>query len=167
MTDQTAFDWRAHLPVHPAAEDYPLMSEAELEELARDIEANGLLEPIIIFYAENDPSKSKPFLLDGRNRLDALVLAGSLSVDDIRRLHIKARGGSSVGVRYHFERDQDPYALALSYNVHRRHLTNEQKREFDRQAAQGHTREIGSADRQAGECRQQDGRQGSGRARGT
>jgi hypothetical protein len=36
-------------PVHPAAEKLPLMSDAEIDELAKDIEKNGLLEPIIIW----------------------------------------------------------------------------------------------------------------------
>jgi hypothetical protein len=126
-TTQAPFDWREHLPVHPAADLFPLMSKAELEELAADIKAHGVIEQIVIFYAENDPA---PFLLDGRNRLDALALAGALSVDDIGSLHIKARGGSSVPIRYRFEREHDPYALALSYNVHRRHLNAEQKRDL-------------------------------------
>jgi hypothetical protein len=39
--------WRDVLPIHPAAELFPLMSEAELRELGEDIQANGLQAPIV------------------------------------------------------------------------------------------------------------------------
>jgi hypothetical protein len=44
----TAFNWREHLKVHPAAELFPLLPEAELRELTADIKANGLLQPVTI-----------------------------------------------------------------------------------------------------------------------
>ena len=50
--------WRDVLPIHPAADLFPLMPEAELKALAQD-DADG-----------------NPVLLDGRNRLDALSLLG-------------------------------------------------------------------------------------------
>src|SRR6266404_1786902 len=65
-----AFDWRSHLKVHPAADLFPPLSEAELKELAANIKANGLLHAIVIDEDLN--------LLDGRNRLDALALLGAL-----------------------------------------------------------------------------------------
>jgi hypothetical protein len=40
--------WRDHLPVHPAADLFPLMSESELRELGEDIKANGLFSIIKI-----------------------------------------------------------------------------------------------------------------------
>jgi len=86
-----AFNWRDHLAVHPAADDYPLMSEDELKELADDIAENGLEVPIVICTPlsyrdfvdrrrrESSETKKKREasrqtwkLLDGRNRLDAL-----------------------------------------------------------------------------------------------
>lgn len=44
-----AFNWREHLDVHPATEQFRLMPEAELAELADDIKKNGLRTP----YAPN------------------------------------------------------------------------------------------------------------------
>jgi ParB-like chromosome segregation protein Spo0J len=109
-----AFNWRAHLRVHPAAEFFPLLSEtdpAAFEALVEDIKVNGLIEPIVFC--------DDLLLLDGQNRLDALAQLGRLEVDDRARLLI-----NSVNVA------GDPYAIALSLNVHRRHLNAEQKREL-------------------------------------
>jgi hypothetical protein len=113
-------DWRKHLPVHPAAELFPLMSEAELTELAADIEKNGTSTRIALWA----DSSGKKWLLDGRNRLDALALLGLLTTEK-GSLALKARPHDHP---FEFECwHSDPYALALSFNVHRRHLTAEQK----------------------------------------
>jgi hypothetical protein len=55
------FDWRRLLKVHPAAELFPLMAEAELDELAADIAKNGLRSPIVLWAADNGEC-----VLDGR-----------------------------------------------------------------------------------------------------
>ena len=71
----TAFDWRAHLKVHPAAEVFPLMREIDVkgfEALVADIRAHGLREKIRLW---NFDGGSVP---DGRNRLDALAEIGAL-----------------------------------------------------------------------------------------
>ena len=47
-TDNNRFDWRKHLPVHPAADLFPLMPKSELKEWAEDIRKNGLQQPIVI-----------------------------------------------------------------------------------------------------------------------
>lgn len=49
--------------VHPVAELFPMMTEDELDDLAADIKANGLLHPIVL--DENG------VLIDGRNRMAA------------------------------------------------------------------------------------------------
>jgi hypothetical protein len=127
--------WRDVLPIHPAAELFPLMSEVELRELANDIKAHGLRTPIVIWESE-DENDRRAFLLDGRNRLDAAALAGLLDLDEHGRLCL----GTSDGLREIKKQvhrphrgmlfDADPYALAVSLNIHRRHLTAEQKREL-------------------------------------
>ena len=98
MTDQTAFNWRAHLPVHPAADLFPLMSEAELKELAEDIKANGLIDPIVTW------AKDDNLLLDGRNRLDAMAHAGLLGVNDEGKL-CDVRSGSRIKRQYFTDGD--------------------------------------------------------------
>jgi hypothetical protein len=124
------FNWRAHLPVHPAAELFPLMKDTDpagFKELVSDIEVNGLRTPIILFGACGD----EDCLIDGRNRLDALASLGLLGLNDNdgrlewkgRRLHDRWDLFSRTG------RGHDPYAIVLSLNAHRRHLNAEQKRD--------------------------------------
>lgn len=114
-----AKSWRDILPIHPAAELFPLMSEDELRALGEDIRKHGLHEGIVIFDGK---------LLDGRNRLDAMELVG-----------IKLVVGNKVSIPLTRDIDDDllnddgeldPYAYVISANIHRRHLTAEQKREL-------------------------------------
>lgn len=74
------FNWRSFLPVHPAGDLLPLMSEAELQELAKDIAKNSLRTQIVTYSETDEAGRSLhvPILLDGRNRLDALALLGLL-----------------------------------------------------------------------------------------
>jgi hypothetical protein len=123
-TTSSPFRWRDVLPIHPAADDYPLMSEtdpASLKELSEDIKANGLIDPIVLW------TKDGKLLLDGRNRLDAMERAGLLSINKHGDL-CDLRSGNEIKLQFYTE--GDPYALALSLNVHRRHLTSEQKRDL-------------------------------------
>ena len=111
--DDAPKSWRAHYKVHPAADRFPMMSEAKLRELSEDIKAHGLKNRII-FWAPA-PGEGK-MLLDGRNRLDALELAG-LPTNNVQCTTLYGNHGV------------DPYAYALSANYHRRDLTDEQRRE--------------------------------------
>jgi hypothetical protein len=141
--DPTApFNWRAYLRVHPAAEFFPLLEDTNptgFEELVEDIKTNGLIEPLVFW---NEDGR---FLLDGRNRLDALAALGLLYETEDHHVGIKKwidqqwsdRPAGSIETRSYagdgnpYARgylEGDPYAIALSLNVHRRHLTNEQKR---------------------------------------
>src|SRR5215207_5930145 len=71
--------WRDVLPIHPAADLFPMMSPDELKALTEDI-ARGMQSPVILIEVAESPVKVKAgrgqlkpvALLDGRNRLDAM-----------------------------------------------------------------------------------------------
>jgi hypothetical protein len=150
VNDAPLFDWRAHLRVHPAAELFPLMKDmdpAGFESLVENIRAHGLVE-LIVGWASKEEGQ---FVLDGRNRLDALAQLGLLYETIDHHVGIKKWTGSKWSdrpggridghdgaFRNIYERPMvaalveglDPYEIALSLNVHRRHLTPEQKRDL-------------------------------------
>jgi len=86
--------------VHPVADLFPMMSVEELNELAADIAANGLNNPVVLL-----PDGT---LLDGRNRLEACSRAGLPP-------QIRIYDGS------------DPIGFVMSENLQRRHLTAGQR----------------------------------------
>jgi ParB-like chromosome segregation protein Spo0J len=88
------------IPVHPAADIFPMMADDELQALADDIKANGLRNPIVL-TADGD-------LLDGRNRQAACDLA------KVKPDYLTVNG-------------DDPVALVVSLNVKRRNLTAGQR----------------------------------------
>jgi hypothetical protein len=106
--------WRDRLAIHPAAELFPLMSADELKELADDIKAHGLKQRIVFWAAESGTIR---LLLDGRNRLAAMELAG-LPTDGVQQTTLYGNQGV------------DPVAYVISANLRRRHLTAEQRREL-------------------------------------
>jgi hypothetical protein len=136
----TTQGWRSVLKVHPAADLFPMMPDDELLALAKDIEANDLKSPIVIWSP--DPNftrwlrrrgKRRPppefYLVDGRNRLTALEQCG--------RLEFNEAGWPSIESGFDFDRaitaldyGDDPYEYVVSANIHRRHLSGEQKREL-------------------------------------
>ena len=87
-------------PIHPAASIFPMLSDAELNVLAEDIKTNGLHEEIVTFKGQ---------VIDGRNRLEGCRRAGLPP-----RYREWDGEGSLVG-------------WILSANLHRRHLTNQQR----------------------------------------
>jgi hypothetical protein len=85
---------------HPVAEFFPMMADAELDELAADIRARGLNHPIMV---------QNGVLLDGRNRLRACELA-------------------SVQPQFQeWTSSADPREWIISVNWHRRHLNESQR----------------------------------------
>jgi hypothetical protein len=117
--------WRDVLPIHPAAELFPLMSSEELRELGADIKANGLKNPIVLWFPDHE--SNKPELLDGRNRLDAMDAAGIPVVCD------DWRGGGTHQLQVNWREvyaPTDPHAYVISANIRRRHLTTAQKDEL-------------------------------------
>jgi hypothetical protein len=130
-------NWRDTLPIHPAADLFPPIPEAELKELAADIEAHGLQTPVVLWNPSEDPDdEDRYLLLDGRSRLDALALLGLLYVDQHGEIHLNKSWNGTTWLAYGIQllarhrEGGDPYALALSLNLHRRHLTTEQKRDL-------------------------------------
>lgn len=112
----TRSSWRDLLPVHPAADLFPLMSPDELIELGNDIKTNGLRIPIAVIEGPDD----QPILVDGRNRLNAMELVGlKIVIEDVAAFVDCAKPTQGF----------DPYAYVISANIHRRHLTAEQRRE--------------------------------------
>lgn len=88
---------------HPAADLFPMMDDRELSELAADIKAHGQRQPIVTMQHDGET-----VVLDGRNRFRACAIAGV----EPRMIPF---GGD------------DPIALVISANMHRRHLEKSQR----------------------------------------
>jgi len=122
-------DWRSVIKVHPAADLFPMMSPDELATLTEDIRANGLKNLIATWFDENE----EEWLIDGRNRLDAMGALGylfnrGLLEREAPQLFISEPGRRGNLPVQHYS-DVDPYTLAISFNINRRHLTTAQKSE--------------------------------------
>jgi hypothetical protein len=94
------------LPVHPAAEIFPPMEGGEFEAFKADIAKHGLHHPIITIGEGADIK-----VLAGRNRQRACI---ELDIEP----------------QYRPFQGDDPIAFVIGDNIHRRHLTVEQKRDF-------------------------------------
>jgi N6-adenosine-specific RNA methylase IME4 len=88
--------------IHPAAQKFPPMEDAEFEALCSDIGENGLLEPIVLVEFEGEE-----VLLDGRHRLLACLKTG-----------VEPWFDTFTG--------DSPVTYVVSKNKHRRHLTPSQ-----------------------------------------
>ena len=99
---QSAKPLEAELPFHPACAEFDVLEGEAFDELVADIKRRGLRYPIITH---------KGTIIDGRNRALACAKAG-------------------VPPRYQeFDgSDEDVVRFVISSNVHRRHLTAEQRR---------------------------------------
>lgn len=88
-----------NLPAHPLAGLFPMLSDAEIAELADDICTYGQRVPIMVLDGQ---------VLDGRNRLAACKFA-------------------EIEPSFELYEGDDPLAFVLSHNLHRRHLTASQR----------------------------------------
>lgn len=91
------------LDIHPAANLFPMLSDPEMAELGADIQAAGLLEPIVL-------TADRSLVLDGRNRFHACI-----------------ENGITPRFRDWEHEGSDPVAWVLSINLRRRHLTDSQR----------------------------------------
>lgn len=89
------------IKIHPAATLFPQMSEGEFAKLKEDIRANGLRSPIVFWRGQ---------LIDGRHRIQACEELGIMWDNFAEEA----------------DADQDPVKVALSLNLHRRHLNPSQ-----------------------------------------
>jgi N6-adenosine-specific RNA methylase IME4 len=86
---------------HPFADIFPMLSERELDDLAADIKAHGLREPIVLYQSK---------VLDGRNRQEAC-----------------RRAGVEPRVEVFLGEDEAALELVRSKNLQRRQLTPAQR----------------------------------------
>ncbi len=142
--------WRDKIKVHPAADLFPMAGGDELQAMADDIKKNGLREKVILWRPSNrDEDGTTHVLLDGRNRLTAMEMAGidpftgnGGTLDDrFARRVIGESYGLGMGTMKRKAQPSpwrgqgssgiwvgDPYEFVISANIHRRHLTREQRR---------------------------------------
>ena len=127
-TDSAALraqSWRDTLPIHPAAELFPRMSEAELAALGKDIRKHGLTSSIAVWSDGKSPEQ----LLDGRSRLDAIEIEIGPAIVSPPSV-MAGKDFLAVNKVIVLDRSVDPYAFVISANIRRRHLTVEQKHEL-------------------------------------
>lgn len=117
-------DWATEhihgIPVHPVTSIFPMMTDEELNDLAEDIRANGLREPIVL--AHMGDGFDDEVLIDGRNRYRACLLAGvePKFVDLYTLPNVSADEGAD------FITEEAVASWILSHNLHRRHLSPSQ-----------------------------------------
>jgi DNA-directed RNA polymerase subunit F len=123
--------WRHLVKVHPAADVFPMMSDDEIAELAKDIALSGLRHPIVLLAPERFRRRGRACvppeqlqLLDGRNRFAAYARLASGPQKTASFAQIW--DGAKVIYSDHL----DPCEYVISANLRRRHLNGEQKREL-------------------------------------
>ncbi|NNH45503.1 ParB N-terminal domain-containing protein [Rhizobium laguerreae] len=117
--------WRDEIKVHPAADLFPMMSESELRELGKDIKRNGLRMPIYMWAPDKNSHDYE--LVDGRNRLAAMELVG---IRVLGKDGFNDKQARSAQILWYYGEQLDPWEFVVSANIHRRHLTQEQKRDL-------------------------------------
>ena len=126
--------WRDVYPIHPVAEVFPLLKPDELQKLADTIKKEGLHYDVIVWchtLGGDTPEKRQKYVLDGRNRLDAMELLGMETVTPEGGLANSVE--TSAWIVDQKARIQtvgaipDPADFVISMNVQRRHLTKKEQ----------------------------------------
>lgn len=139
-----------------------MMNVAELEELGDDIVQNGMHEPLVEWIDnsaaehpddDDDDSEFPSYLLDGRNRLEALDRRGLREYGGTERQRVRCVGSADYAKRHNtvssgpvltyyakvwqgppkrgsWQPGVDPWVYVASANLKRRHLTAEQRQRF-------------------------------------
>jgi hypothetical protein len=105
--------WRDKYKVHPAADVFPMGSDEELATLGEDIKKNGLKDTVAFYRDE---------LIDGRNRFEAMERSGIE-----RDGRMMQPGAIYSDGKTRDDPEFDVAAYVISKNIHRRHLTKEQR----------------------------------------
>jgi ParB-like chromosome segregation protein Spo0J len=95
------------LPFHPLADKFPLVEGEDFDAIVADIKQNGQRVPIHVYEGQ---------IIDGRTRALACQKLGIAP-----KYHVIPDGA--------FDKEGSLVAYVLSQNLHRRHLTAEQKRD--------------------------------------
>jgi hypothetical protein len=114
----------SELQFHPLAALFPLMAGEEFDALVADIKANGLREKIDLYRGK---------IVDGRNRYLALQRLGidpSAEPSKYCRKAIYAHTTGGEIAPHEQDNDARVRAYIISKNIHRRHLTADQKRDL-------------------------------------
>jgi ParB-like chromosome segregation protein Spo0J len=106
---------------HPLADIFPLMQGEEFDALVADINANGLRERI---------DKYRGKIVDGRNRYRALLQLGIDPSADEKKYFRNVIYRHPMGGGFAPCDDASVLAYVVSKNIHRRHLTADQKRDL-------------------------------------
>lgn len=117
--------WRDVIKIHPAADLFPMMSEVELRELGEDIKRHGLRLPICMWAPDKNSQDYE--LLDGRNRLTAMELVG---IRVVGKNGFNDKQVHPFKILWYCGEEVDPWEFVVSANIHRRHLTQGQKRDL-------------------------------------
>jgi hypothetical protein len=128
--------WRLRYRVHPAADVFPMLPDDELLRLGEDIKRNGLKQSLTFFKVVDGES----VLIDGRNRLEAMELAG---IDP-----------ETIRVDLHHYKEGDPVAHIIGLNIYRRHLSKQEQADLIVAAVKA-AAEAKGVSRQVGEKRKE------------
>jgi hypothetical protein len=133
-TEKESTTWRELYPPLSCADALPMLGDDELTALAEDIQTNGLREPIKLVRQSGknaegyfDVNCSTYRVMDGRNRLQALVRGGVRLPSDPQKEALFPDGRKEQIFKVESIAEDDIAAFVISLNIKRRHLTKEQQ----------------------------------------